>query len=58
MKIQILLTCVLATTLLSGCNTVKGTVDGFGKDVNYVFHSNSQAANQPKTTKVYYSHTK
>jgi predicted small secreted protein len=44
MKMNIFIILVSATVLLSGCNTVKGTVDGVGKDFNSVFHSNQQQA--------------
>ena len=45
MKNHLLLASVLLTTILTGCNTVKGTFDGMGKDLNSVAPSGHMQAN-------------
>lgn len=49
-----LLTVVISIILLTGCNTIKGTFEGAGKDVHAVTHPND-SSNSQQTSKSYSS---
>jgi predicted small secreted protein len=51
MKFGLLTVAVsIALAFLAGCNTVKGTVDGAGKDIHAVTHPNSSSHSQQTST--------